>query len=722
MPSTASSSFSSSPSVMSSPVRRGVRVLCDGGASPLTSCPSPITSSSSSTAISLFSSFLSSISRHVLGVLLPLPVSPSVNAISSSSSPSSSSFIDSSFSFSSFLPSLASEFNYTIKQSVVPLIASRISLPDSIHSVPLLSVLPPHLSSLYCDPHRLLLPTLSRERALRSKRRPFGKPRVNGSRCEYIATIRRMMGVGMLDFTITPKAVNSVFTVSKDADSDRLIIDAQLANSYFIPCPKVKLPNPSHLASLCVPAGMKLVVCKSDLSNFYHHIHIPSWLRRYLCLPSVTAGELGLSAYPSGQLVYPMCTTLPMGWSHSVFVAQSIHEHILYANNIIQPCHNIINITSPVLQQGQPLHSIYVDDLSLFDVVPHDTACVCSSSTICTQFASILSSYAAANFPPKQSKTVAPTVDGTVVLGMLMCRTNVCVDHAKIRDTILTTVAMLNVGAVSGAFLSRVIGSWTWMLLLRRPTLSILRSVYRFIACAGDKTFDIWPSVRCELAMLIAVAPLLSVNLCSPFASTMLASDASTIAGGVVSSPCHPLLTRRMWPMYYRQHQHLNAESERWSFPHFKCESSTASPLFVSPTLAIRPSSAASLLQPALSLLPPLNNFVSMRSLVSSAQWSTLISHRWCYPSCHINHLETHAFILSLRWYLSTSASMSSRFYSLVDSSALYYGLRKGRSSSSLFGLFRYVAALLLSSGCCVLPVWVPSEWNPADKPSRLLP
>jgi hypothetical protein len=158
----------------------------------------------------------------------------------------------------------------------------------------------------------------------------------------------------------------------------------------------------------------------------------------------------------------------------------------------------------------------------------------------------------------------------------------------------------------------------------------------------------------------------------------------------------------------------VSCESERWGFPHAKCSSSRI-PVT---ELAVRPS-ASSPLQPSLSLLRPLNNPPSMHSLLSGTKWSTIISHRWRYPSAHINELEAHAFLLSLRWLLSSPSSFGSRIFSLIDSSAVYYGVLKGRSSSSLYGLIRRISALLLCSCCQVLPIWVPSSWNPADRPSR---
>ena len=142
-----------------------------------------------------------------------------------------------------------------------------------------------------------------------------------------------MLALGMLRLSDRkPAAVNSVFAVAKDADSDRLIIDAQLGNSFFQECPTVKLPNPSHLSALKVPAGFRLVACKSDLRDFYHQLAIPQWMQTFLGLPPISAAELGLplphGASTEAALLYPLCCTLPMGFSHSVFIAQSVHEFV----------------------------------------------------------------------------------------------------------------------------------------------------------------------------------------------------------------------------------------------------------------------------------------------------------------------------------------------------------------------------------------------------------
>jgi hypothetical protein len=96
-----------------------------------------------------------------------------------------------------------------------------------------------------------------------------------------------------------------------------------------------------------------------------------------------------------------------------------------------------------------------------------------------------------------------------------------------------------------------------------------------------------------------------------------------------------------------------------------------------------------------------------------------LSSYPWSIAE-HINTLEMRVALHALRWLLSKPHSIGSRLLLLLDSAVCYFGLRKGRSgASSLHLVLRQISALCLSSGISILPLWIPSEWNPADKPSR---
>jgi hypothetical protein len=636
-------------------------------------------------------------------------------------------------------------FSYGDKADMVPLISSRLSLPDTaLYQVDMMERLPENVRSVYADPDKVLLTLPERHlRQLRSGLIHGIKPRrsyVNGERTEYISMVKRMRALRMLDVTLQPKAVNSVFAVSKDADSDRLIIDAQEANDFFVESPIIHLPNPSHLASLQVPHGHKLMVAKTDLSNYYHHIRIPNWIGQYLCLPALSYAELGMTAPvgvdPHHPCVYPMCTTLPMGWSHSVYVAQVMHEHALYNTGTLEKKDNVLNVSSALIRAGSAIHSIYIDDLVLITVVPiGDTS---DSVTVPDSFAgifhSVLACYAATGLVVKQSKVVSPTCQPVLVLGVELHTHVIAVPSNKMKLLLRQTVSVLRSSTVTGQALSELVGSWCWVMLLNRSSLSVLRHVWRYIAVAGDKPYALWKSVRKELFMLLGVATHLQADLSMSWHEQIIATDASQDGAGVVTTvDVNSTILKRVWPVAHHKQQYAGAETgATWCVPVPKptCTSKSVSNRY-------RPFHASyHLTQPALHKLTALPNPPSFDKLLKRQRWRVIVNHPWRYKyksvagaatknagsGAHINALESNSLLLGLRWLSSRRDGMRHRVIMCVDSSVLCYALLKGRSSSSLHVKVREISGLCLALDVRVLPVWIPSAWNPADAPSRMFP
>ena len=193
----------------------------------------------------------------------------------------------------------------------------------------MLTVLPLHLQEYYGSLSSPLFPTIPSNN---NKLRP---PRVYGSHSEYVALIKRMQAVSMVAFTAHPKAVNGCFGVPKSDGDIRLVIDAQPANPLFAVPPHIQLPTPANIAAVSTShlhnTGRPFYVSKCDLSNFYHHIALPPFMQPYFALPPIHVSELGLNADECGAdpagFIYPMCTTMPMGWSHSLFIfTTTIHQ------------------------------------------------------------------------------------------------------------------------------------------------------------------------------------------------------------------------------------------------------------------------------------------------------------------------------------------------------------------------------------------------------------
>jgi hypothetical protein len=581
---------------------------------------------------------------------------------------------------------------------VVPLIARRVALPDDVHRVPLSSVLPPDIAAQYYTPD---CPALLRDPLdvqVLNRTHPLRPPRVAGSRSEYVKLIGRLARAGMLGWTASPRAVNGVFCVFKDADADRLIVDAQPANRLFVASPHVDLPNPSHLVLMQVPAGAAMSAGKSDLANFYHYLGLPAWLQPFFCLPALSPAELeslGLPVPADGRAVHPMCASMPMGWSHAVYLAQTCHEWVVYSSGALRREDSLLRLSDPLLSGSRCLHGIVIDDLFLFSL---------SQRLATEQFERVLAAYRGFGFVVKPSKVVAPTTEPIKVIGMEVCGREATI--APCTDSLVhllgATLSVLRRGTITGNGLAHLIGRWTWYLLLRRPALSVLQHVYRFQEVARGGRFTVWPTVRRELWQLVGLLPLLTASLRAPLFHRAVATDASELAAGVVSTPLTPALTPLLWPLCasrriaYAQCQ-LNSDSDANPLRH----------------LHLLPTAAADQLRAEDA------GFQRCYDAVADARWSTVLSRRWDRPE-HINVLELRAALYGIHWVLSHPTSIDRRLLLLVDNTVALYSIWKGRSSAwQLLAVLRKIAALSLGSGLTLLTGWLPSAVNPADAPSR---
>jgi hypothetical protein len=295
-------------------------------------------------------------------------------------------------------------------------------------------------------------------------------------------------------------------------------------------------------------------------------------------------------------------------------------------------------------------------------------------------------------FVVKPSKVVMPTaVDAAKVIGFDIdgIRGTIRLPAQSQLSIVQTTLAVMRTSTVTGALLSHLLGRWTWVMMLRRSTLAVLQHAYRYCRVAQRRQFTLWPSVRRELSMLLSLLPLMDARLHTPFFHRAIASDASELAAGVVTTPLTPQVAANLWPLCSNRHHAVQQA-------------------LVNSGRDIVPLERA--------------DFQAFYATVASAPWRTIVSAPWCGDE-HINVLELRAALLAVHWVLSYPSALSSRVYLLLDSTVAFFSLWKGRSSSpALLLILRKISALLLAGGLSLLPGWVPSAAKPADAPSRLQP
>ena len=606
-------------------------------------------------------------------------------------------------SSSSFVPVSMAE------GGVVELVAERVSLPSQAGTADLLGLLPEPEQRKYNSESNMLFDPVNDPLDAKEKRSKPPVTRLHGTQEEWVKLVKRMDALGMLDFTTKPKAVCGVFGVPKDGGASiRLIIDARPANLLFKTPPKVSLPTPDVLARMRASPGAPFFTAKADVDNFYHRLRCPQWLRPYFALPVVRAGEVSAavaSRFGADALVHPMCTTLPMGWSHSVYVAQCAHEWLLDRATSLAAADRLgcsrFN-GDWFLRGSRVLHSVYIDDLALFSL------CKDELSRVLAQYVSVACAHGLA---VKQSKVCEPTCAAVEVLGLEVCGAShtIALAAAKL-DALCTQTKRLvsefqrrtprvvgresaggegDIGAgvpCTGLKLAHLIGRWTWAMLVNRPTLSVFSAVYRYVEVAGARRFALWPAAALELAVVAALAPLLVVRLSAPDYPSFIATDASERGQGVV------VFTPR-----------------------------TDNVVLVAPARAQQPHKAENKQDPSVESIEARSQQPDAVCVpVDRAPWVPIVSSRWGREE-HINVLELRALHTAVRWVLSHARSTGSRVSVLSDSTVVIGVVRKGRSSSrALLRRMRCMSAWV-PGGCLQLDVQlVASEFNPADRPSRL--
>ena len=384
------------------------------------------------------------------------------------------------------------------------------------------------------------------------------------------------------------------------------------------------------------------------------------------------------------------------------FLAQAVHEWVLYRDKALCASDNILSLVSPVIDR--PLHVLYIDDNILLGT---------SLEAVTVQENRVHAAYRKALLPPNHLKCVRATLNSVTVLGVDIDgrRGIISLNARRQLDIVTATERLLARRLVTGRQLSAVVGAWTWPMLLRRPTLAVFKHVYTFTQRYQDVYQVLWPCVRRELLVAMALVPLLRCDLRRQSWSRLIATDASMTGSGVVSTPMTVSMELGLWPAMTQPECTLLPVVAQVRVSS-QSDSLTEWPVLqVQQPVELHRTTAIDVQSHRLAVVNLLTS--------PSVHWSTAISSSWRRVQ-HINELELLSLLLSLRWVLSHPDSFNRQLHVLVDSTSVYFGVNKGRSSSpAMLALLRRFTALTLASGISVLTGWVPSAINPADHASR---
>ena len=512
-------------------------------------------------------------------------------------------------------------------------------------------------------------------------------------RLEYIRLTARELRCGKLRLRQRVLGQGSVFAARKAKGRQRKIWDGSCLSQQANRPPKPRrLANPSSFLDLQVVPGETLLFSKRDAATYFDTLSVPTDLRRWFGQPPVRVKELVDAGFslkdihgmcddvslddvkPNLQL-FPVHCTWPMGFSWSSAVAQ---------DTTVATC----------VQAGideQSIISLDCDPPSCQDevcfVATDDTVLVHKHLEHGKRTLESLDAAFERNGIPRNCEKDISLQSHVTALGCDLSSHPALVEpsSAKMAETVCRAIDLLIGGQASPRALSAHIGVWQWFALMQRGLFSIFDSVYAFAQKLHPSEVSKLPEPCLnEVLTLLLLAPLFPASLDRQPCPKLIATDAAPEFGfGVCACDCSLEEAAEVCRMAERRGDYVRLTAD-----------------------AHDPGEVPRLGRPR-------------RLKLHRKDFKTIISAkaRW---KAHSGVLETHGYLLALKWTTRQTALHHCKIPFLVDAKAVLGAVTKGRSSArALRTLLRGSAAHALAANILPRLVYIPSESNPADAPSR---
>ena len=489
--------------------------------------------------------------------------------------------------------------------------------------------------------------------------------------------------------------VADVFAVSKTTPGrQREVWNGSLISDMAAQPPKPRfLANPACFVDIQAKPGEVLYFSKRDVSTCFDVIQAPDSMQEWFGQPAVTLRELAtFSSKTLTELtdfvvdregayvqldakLFPASTVWRMGFSWSSAVAQDCAVHCCLESGVP---------TTAFLCMEQPLP---LDQSELCGVATDDTIFVHRSQAAAQDRLKRLdAAMAKAGMPKNAAKDVnCDTRMSALGCELLSDPPAVEPNSGKLFGLFAAFVGLLQNPIASPKAFSRALGVAQWFCLLQRPMFSIFDRVYD-LARADDQDAQIPlpPAVRDELVVFTFLMPLLGADLTRDFLCRITACDACPEFGfGVSSLQCSLDTARTVSQLAERHGDYVR--------------------------LYTRPED------------PPEKDRLGKPHRLSFGQrdFRCILSKRARWKA-HSSILEAHGLLLAVKWLARSAKNHSCRVPLLVDAKAVLGAVTKGRSSAPGFkSVIRQIAALAMGCDFLLRLVYIPSESNPADSPSR---
>lgn len=278
-------------------------------------------------------------------------------------------------------------------------------------------------------------------------------------------------------------------------------------------------------------------------------------------------------------------------------------------------------------------------------------------------------------------------MNGTVIGVDLVNGVRLMAARDKLSMIIPGLLRVIRQHTLSPRGVAAMLGHIQWLDLMNRPSLSVLAHSYSVARLPEQLTQMTLPlNVLRELASVLALTLQWNFDLTKPWSGKRLATDASPSFGFVLSClKPSPAVARSLGRL----------AEHRGAFVTLLADGSAAAS-----------KSSTQIGQPHLLHL-------------RQHMFGTLISQRCRYPA-HPGLLEAHGVRIAVDWIARCAENHGQRWVLLIDAKAVLGAVAKGGTSAgTLQRQVCRIAALMLACDVTLHLLYIPSEHNPPDAPSR---
>ena len=416
---------------------------------------------------------------------------------------------------------VAGEFaTYQAGQVAMPAVGSQ--------AIPLQEVLPePYASMLGTDGSGLKRPTAEvvRMRDELQLGPPAMDPVLRRSPAKFAEFLAAAFDAGIVEPADACVNEVGVFFVRKKNGSLRLICDPRDVNVTYRDPEPARLCSGEALGSLELAPTESLWVAEGDVENCYYQYLLPEAMRAEFCLPTLPARLLraDLRGRFAGREARFRMRAVPMGWNWAVFLVQQAHLHLL-AEGARGPRRWLLDRRpAPEVGGGRPAAILYIDNF----------AAVGTSAQQVNEDVFLMEKQLRSR--GLATHDVSPAATDHELLGFRLDGRlgRAAPTAARLWRLRLATEHVLRHPFLTGRELERLIGHWSFLLLIRRELLGVFAAVYTFIAKSYGRRQRLWPSVKRELRWASALLPLAYANWRLAWHPKLTAFDASPWGFGV---------------------------------------------------------------------------------------------------------------------------------------------------------------------------------------------